>query len=244
MSGADQVGWAALSAAYGSAERVPTLLAELRADAPDRRRAALEELSRTVWHQGTVYECSPRVVPVLVDVATDDSVDEETRTGSAFLLEELASAVSYVLPDRPTTMRVSAWRSGESEPDAGDLTVACRDAVAAEAPRLADALGDADGASRTALVAAVAAVVTERPELAGAVAEATAGDGDERVVAAGDVVLMLAENAVDEDELPRLAALDDDVADYLDGIADWPPEIRAVQLVRELCERVAWERLG
>ena len=45
-------------------------------------------------------------------------------------------------------------------------------------------------------------------------------------------------------DLRTRAAIDEDAADYLLHIDDWPIDVRAIELVRELCERTVATRLG
>ena len=42
-----------------------------------------------------------------------------------------------------------------------------------------------------------------------------------------------------EDEIAKMAAADEEAADYLASIEDWPLRVRAVELARELAERVS-----
>lgn len=67
---------------------------------------------------------------------------------------------------------------------------------------------------------------------------------DPLLAAAARMVRALAEDAVNEDEVTTVAALDEEAADYLTSIVNWPVRVRAAELVRELCERVAGATLG
>lgn len=57
--------WAALRHAYGSAEDVPRLLAQLASGDPD----AAGELTGALFHQGSVYSASLAAVPHLLEIA-------------------------------------------------------------------------------------------------------------------------------------------------------------------------------
>jgi hypothetical protein len=59
------VDWSAVSHAYGPATDVPALLRAFVSDVPDHRDFACQLLFQTIWHQGTVYEATATVVPIL-----------------------------------------------------------------------------------------------------------------------------------------------------------------------------------
>jgi len=68
---------------------------------------------------------------------------------------------------------------------------------------------------------------------------------DARLASAAQLTLALAEQQpLSDAELQRRAAIDEDAADYLLHIDDWPIDVRAIELVRELCERTVATRLG
>jgi hypothetical protein len=251
LDGLDTFDWAALQAAYGAADDVPTLLRQLLDPSRRRRDAAVEQLYGTVWHQGTVYECTPLVVPFLAAVALNATCDDSTRAQVVLLLASIASATSFVLPQQPRRMWSPAWlREVGDEVPARDLTEDSRSAVAACRGALLDALPDAPPATQAALVAAVAAVAASPtagdPATAlGALAALRPfeNDGDARLAAAARVVVLTAGQALTDHDLVELSAADGEAADYLTNIADWPVQVRAVELVRELVDRVVADRL-
>ena len=67
---------------------------------------------------------------------------------------------------------------------------------------------------------------------------------DARLASAAQLTLALAGQPLSDAELRRRAAIDEDAADYLLHIDDWPIDVRAIELVRELCERTVAPRLG
>jgi hypothetical protein len=87
LAGLDEVPWADLEHAFGSAEDVPAMVRALLSEAAPDREAALEELRTTIWHQGTVYSATPPAVPFLVQIALADGVNTETRL---WLVHQLA----------------------------------------------------------------------------------------------------------------------------------------------------------
>jgi hypothetical protein len=60
LRGLDAVDWGSLSHAFGPAENVPELLGKLISEDADTRWEAYDELTNTVWHQGTVYSFGAR----------------------------------------------------------------------------------------------------------------------------------------------------------------------------------------
>jgi hypothetical protein len=98
------VAWSQLQCAYGPADAVPGLLRDVASGDPDRQAAALSELWGNVWHQGTVYDCTPRIVPFLAALVARDQLRDAIRAELAMLL---ASA-----RERPVSPRRRAHRRG------------------------------------------------------------------------------------------------------------------------------------
>jgi len=68
---------------------------------------------------------------------------------------------------------------------------------------------------------------------------------DARVASAAQLCPALDEQQpLPDADLQTRAAIDEDAADYLLHIDDWPIDVRAIELVRELCERTVDTRLG
>jgi hypothetical protein len=115
LCGLDAVDWQALSHAFGSAENVPQLLRKLISTDPDTRCEAFDELTNTVWHQGTVYSVSSHVVPFLIAMLS--SPDTPDKRLPAVLLAMLADGSSglevHALGDSPTAARMRAWLAEE-----------------------------------------------------------------------------------------------------------------------------------
>jgi hypothetical protein len=62
----DDVPWAQLHHAYGSAADVPKLIRALISPDAKTRSDAWYELHGNLWHQGTIYEATGHVVPTLL----------------------------------------------------------------------------------------------------------------------------------------------------------------------------------
>jgi len=76
FTGIDEVDWASLRHAYGSAEDVPGLLRGLASEDPVERANALDGMYGAVHHQGMVYDSTLACVPFLLALATREGVAE------------------------------------------------------------------------------------------------------------------------------------------------------------------------
>lgn len=78
FTGIDEVDWAALRHAYGSAEDVPGLLRGLASTDPAERESALDGMYDAVHHQGIVYDSTLACVPFLFGlVACEEVADRD-----------------------------------------------------------------------------------------------------------------------------------------------------------------------
>lgn len=93
LEGLDNIKWADLEHAYGSAADVPDLLRDLLSDDSSIREETLEILFSNIWHQGTVYEASAYAVPFFIELVSSDAV--EMRNVIVSLLSALANGNSY-----------------------------------------------------------------------------------------------------------------------------------------------------
>ncbi|MFJ9893428.1 HEAT repeat domain-containing protein [Streptomyces sp. NPDC091280] len=76
FTGIDEVDWASLRHAYGSAADVPELLRGLAAEDPAVRAGALDGMYGAVHHQGRVYDATLACVPFLLALAAREEVAE------------------------------------------------------------------------------------------------------------------------------------------------------------------------
>ncbi|MFJ5644518.1 HEAT repeat domain-containing protein [Streptomyces sp. NPDC093223] len=76
FTGIDEVDWAALRHAYGSAEDVPGLLRALASPDATEREAALDGMYGSVHHQGNVYDSTLACVPFLFALAARAEVPD------------------------------------------------------------------------------------------------------------------------------------------------------------------------
>lgn len=219
----DAIDWTSRYAAYGAATRVPGLVAALADSDEAQRAAAVDELCGTVWHQGTVYDASPAVVPSLVAVLTDRAGDARTRAHVAFLLALIASPDSFCLPPGAPSR---------------NLPAECHDAVAACGPSLVQMLNDTRPVTRAGLLAALAAIAATLSAQDLARIERLDVADDRWLAAAVPLVRSLARREVTEEVMRLAADVDEEAADVLDGNPS-PLAKRGVDLVIALCERSA-----
>ncbi|MEV0738099.1 HEAT repeat domain-containing protein [Streptomyces sp. NPDC050549] len=76
FTGIDEVDWASLRHAYGSAEDVPGLLRGLASADPVERASALDGMYGAAHHEGRVYDSTLACVPFLLALATEEGVAE------------------------------------------------------------------------------------------------------------------------------------------------------------------------
>jgi hypothetical protein len=79
LAGLNNVPWAQLQDAYGSAADVPNEIRALVAEGADARNAAFKALFSNIWHQGTIYEASIHALPFLIEILRSDSCPDRNR---------------------------------------------------------------------------------------------------------------------------------------------------------------------
>lgn len=72
----DAVPWGRLKDAYGTSEKTPGRLKRLISSDADERRDAFDELTSTIWHQGSVYEASLHAIPPLAALLKRERVPD------------------------------------------------------------------------------------------------------------------------------------------------------------------------
>ncbi|MGI5424080.1 HEAT repeat domain-containing protein [Streptomyces sp. CA-179760] len=91
--GIDEVDWASLRHAYGSAEDVPGLLRGLASADPAERESALDGMYGAVHHQGGVYDATLACVPFLLALAVREEVRD--RAGVVELLVSIGDIAGH-----------------------------------------------------------------------------------------------------------------------------------------------------
>ncbi|MER5603896.1 HEAT repeat domain-containing protein [Streptomyces sp. NPDC002265] len=106
LAGLDEVAWAALEHAYGSADDVPGQLRDLCAEDVEARRKALHALYGNIFHQGSRYPASAAAVPFLARMAADVSLPDRTE----YLQLLAALAIGYDEAHLPVGLDIAGWR--------------------------------------------------------------------------------------------------------------------------------------
>ncbi|MFE6520842.1 HEAT repeat domain-containing protein [Streptomyces sp. NPDC057794] len=120
--GIDEVDWASLRHADGSAEDVPGLLRGLASADPAERQTALDGMYGAVHHRGDVYDATLACVPFLLALAVREELRD--RAGLVELLVSIGAAEGATA-DRAARARAALRAGGEAfarlagDPDAG-----------------------------------------------------------------------------------------------------------------------------
>lgn len=165
FTGIDEVDWASLRHAYGSAEDVPGLLRGLASVHPAERETALDGMYGAVHHQGDVYDSTLACVPFLLALVASGEVAD--RAGIVELL-------------------VSIGSEGEDrEAGSGDgLLARARVGVRAGAEVFVRLAGDADPSVRRAAPDALVRFLDEPARVLGLLRERFTLERDDRVLLA------------------------------------------------------------
>lgn len=110
----DDIDWAALGHAYGSAEDVPGQLRAVCGPDEEARKSAYRSLFSNIFHQGTRYSASPYAVPFLTRIALAGPAD--ARADALMLLTRLATDWHDEY-DLPLGIDTAAWRAAVISPE-------------------------------------------------------------------------------------------------------------------------------
>jgi HEAT repeat protein len=160
FTGIDEIDWASLRHAYGSAADVPGLLRGLASTDPVERASALDGMYGAVHHQGIVYDSTLACVPFLCALAACEEVAD--RGGLVELL-------------------VSIGRGHGPEEDGSEPAEA---AVRARAEVFAALLGDRDSGVRRAAPEALVRFLDQPPRVLGLLRQRITVERDDRVLLA------------------------------------------------------------
>jgi HEAT repeat protein len=93
LDGLEDIPWAKLRHAFGSASDVPSLLRSVASPDAQVRSKALAELWNNIWHQGTVYEATPYALPFLIGLLQRE--DHPDRASVACLIASIIAGRGY-----------------------------------------------------------------------------------------------------------------------------------------------------
>ncbi|MFF7451654.1 MULTISPECIES: HEAT repeat domain-containing protein [unclassified Streptomyces] len=160
FTGIDEVDWASMRHAYGSAEDVPGLLRGLASADAAEREIALDGMYGAVHHQGDVYDSTLACVPFLFTLAAQQEVRD--RGGIVELLVSIG---------------------GDGEPSEGAYGMA-RAAVRSGAEVFVRLTGDLDAGVRGAAAGAVVRFLDEPARVLDLLRERITVERDDRVLLA------------------------------------------------------------
>ncbi|MEU1267685.1 HEAT repeat domain-containing protein [Streptomyces sp. NPDC005799] len=163
FTGIDEVDWASLRHAYGSAEDVPQLLRGLASADPAEREIALDGMYGAVHHQGDVYDSTLACIPFLFTLVGSRAVEE--RGGVVELL-------------------VSIGQDGEDREGASDTYAMACTAVRAGAEVFSRLTGDPDPEVRRAAAGALVRFLDEPARVLGLLRQRITVERDDRVLLA------------------------------------------------------------
>lgn len=174
--GIDEVDWASMRHAYGSAEDVPALLLGLASADADAREIALDGMYGAVHHQGDVYDSTLACLPFLFELVECAEVRERDE-----IVRLLVSIGGEDDGEDPSAGDGGAGPLGE--PLTGTYLTA-RTAVRAGAHAFARLTGDPDPAVRGAAPGAVVRFLDDPALVLGLLRQRVAVERDDRVLVA------------------------------------------------------------
>ncbi|WP_436776614.1 HEAT repeat domain-containing protein [Yinghuangia sp. YIM S09857] len=114
LAGLDDIDWAALGHAYGSAEDVPGQLRGVCGPDEEARESAFRSLFSNIFHQGSRYSASPYAVPFLTRIA---ATGPPGARGDALLLLTRLAVDWHDEYDLPLGIDAAAWRAAAVSPE-------------------------------------------------------------------------------------------------------------------------------
>ncbi|MEU0036358.1 HEAT repeat domain-containing protein [Streptomyces sp. NPDC006333] len=178
FTGIDEVAWASMKHAYGSAEEVPRLLRGLASPSPQERERALDGMYGAVHHQGDVYDSTLACIPFLFALVARPELPD--RSGVVELLVSIGGGAPT--DEEPIE---DADPAGERPLEGADPTVdnhaMARTAVRAGAAVFAELVGDRDPEVRRAAATALTRFLDEPERVLGLLTERLDEEQEERV---------------------------------------------------------------
>jgi hypothetical protein len=132
LAGLDDVDWKAVEHAHGRATDIPVLLRAAASNEPDAREEAFQLLYESIWHQGSVYDATPLVIPFLFRLLEADKT-----------------------PDRSQVAHLLATIAGNGYPEDDEEVVTCRRIIGQRLDLLFPYLRDKDWGVRHIVATAI-----------------------------------------------------------------------------------------
>jgi len=108
LDGLAKFDWSSVSDAYGPATKVPALIRALVSTEPTHRDFAVQALCQHIYHQGTVYSATAKVVPVLHELLISEATPDQTLI--AFLLALVADGTAPFQRCEDDADEAARWR--------------------------------------------------------------------------------------------------------------------------------------
>ncbi|OPC76697.1 hypothetical protein B4N89_45245 [Embleya scabrispora] len=246
FNGLDDIDWACLEHAYGSAEEVPGLLRAMRSPDADKREKAFDRYRGAVYHQGSVYESTAASLPFLFEMARDAGTPDRAAVvrlvvgvgndalirldGGYLHLPVLQAAVTHMRRHADALVALTA----DPDPDVRRAAIPALglfvddDGGARAAALLRERMATADGiAERLAVVEATATLALRLPGVAeqartwlAAVATDTHRDAPTRLEAVTQHA-RCAPDRIGHDVVRATVALLDDIAESAPSHRAW-----------------------
>jgi len=159
LEGLDEVEWSELDGCYRSAADAPHLLRAMTSTDPPVARAAQQELFDNIYHQGTIYQATPAVVPFFAQIARSPSA--QNRVLVVLDLGALARGESYLVVHADFHEKRGEPMDEHRLQQEVRWVHEIREAVARECPELINEAERADWAFGTAVAYVAIAVCPE-----------------------------------------------------------------------------------
>lgn len=182
FTGIDEVDWASLRHAHGSAEDVPALLRGLASPDRTEREDALDRMYGVVHDQGAVYDSTLACVPFLLALAASEEVPE--RGGIVELLVSIGREPEdgHGNADGNGSGAVGDRRNGDSAARAGSASSRAGALIRSRAEVFVRSAGDEDAEVRRTAVSALVRFLDEPARVLGLLRERFTVERDDRVL--------------------------------------------------------------
>jgi hypothetical protein len=239
LQGLDDIDWASLGSASGTADDLPAMLRAIAAGVEPDAGDAVDDLVNEVFHQTTVWECTDPAVPFIVELAVAPTVAH--RASLVYLLASLSyEGVTAVRPHAPRLLPLLDDADEAVRECAAYLVAWCDAPAALTGPALRRRWADEQvPLVRASVLAATGALDLDRGR---SLAEATLHDPDPVLRAAAGWVLVRMREWWSEEDVPLPPGMLEAVAsafaagdplarwcwsfnvqsEFLDGIGDVP----------------------
>ncbi|WP_330302808.1 MULTISPECIES: HEAT repeat domain-containing protein [unclassified Streptomyces] len=167
FTGIDEVDWASMQHAYGSAEDVPGILRALASPCPQERETALDGMYGAVHHQGDVYDSTLACIPFLLALVTHAELPD--RSGIVELLVSIGGGDADDVQHDEDDLSLDAGEEDRANDnnDNNDNYAMARTAIRAGAAVFVELVADRDPEVRRAVPRALVRFLVEPARVLG-----------------------------------------------------------------------------